>query len=213
MNQEIPPKDTRSNGPREVPGRGYYLLGGTLIGGGIIGFTALLVWGLLASNQTDIRVLAPGVETIELPESGEYTIFHEYSSTYRGNRYLSGKSLPEMSITLLSEASAKNITPYRIGSDLTYTARGRKGVSAFRFRVNEAGAYRLRTEFSEPDEAGTRVLAVKYWNLSGIPVVVARSWLALLLPTAFGLFIMTYTAAKRRPPKPSPFLPLSKYFR
>jgi hypothetical protein len=96
---------------------------------------------------------------------------------------------------------------------LTYTARGRKGISAFRFRVNEAGAYRLRTEFSEPDEAETRVLAVKYWNLSRIPVVVARSWLALLLPTAFGLFIMTYTAAKRRPPKPSPFLPLSKYFR
>jgi hypothetical protein len=213
MNQEIPPKDTGSNAPREIPGRGYYFLGGTLIGGGIIGFTALLVWGLLASNQTDIRVLAPGVETIEFPEPGEYTIFHEYSSTYRGTRTLAGKSLPEMNITLLPEASAKNITPYRIGSDLTYTARGRKGVSAFRFRVHEPGAYRLRTEFSEPDEAGTRVLAVKYWNLSRIPAVVARSWLAFLLPTAIGLFIMTYTAAKRRPPKPSPFLPLSKYFR
>ena len=118
-----------------------------------------------------------------------------------------------MSISLLHEGSAEEIVPYPIDGNLTYTARGRKGISAFHFRVGEAGPLRLRTEFSEPDEAGTRVLAIKYWNLPRVPLVVARSWLALILPTALGVFILTYTAAKRRPQALSPLFPLSKYFR
>ena len=213
MNKSSQPEDTHSEVRRAIPGKGYYVLGGAFIGGGIVCFAAVLVLGLMSSNRTDIRVLVPGVETIELSEPGEYTIFHEYESAYLGNRSLADKRLPKMSISLVHEGTAKEIVPYPINGNLTYTARGRKGASAFRFRADEAGFLRLRTEFSEPDAVGTRVLAIKYWNLVHLPIVVACSWLALVLPTALGMFVLTNTAAKRRPPTISPLFPLHKYFR
>jgi hypothetical protein len=148
-----------------------------------------------------------------LTKPGEYTIFHEYESAYRGTRWFADKQLPEMSISLVHEATAEEIVPYPIFGNQTYTARGRKGTSAFRFRTDEAGFLRIRTEFSEPEAVGTRVLAIKYWNLVRLPIVVVCSFLALVLPTALGLFVLTYTTAKRRPPKLLPLFPLYKYFR
>ncbi len=113
---------------------------------GLVPGTISVIWGiqgLTDDRQGFQRVVVPGTSELQLRESGEYTVFHEYKSQMDGKAinslctdlseykfHLYPKDRPEQNIQL--EPASANTT-YEFGS--------RKGRSTFSFQIREPGPY------------------------------------------------------------------------
>lgn len=122
-----------------------------LIAGGVlvliagVGFSiAMAVMMILAPSQYP-KMVVPGEATIEFEEIGNYTIFHEVVSEVDGVQYESEANLrKELDVELTHEASGEAIAVRPIQSFAFYTyGDGLYAESAFRFRIDEPGAYQM----------------------------------------------------------------------
>ncbi len=122
--------------------------------------------GLGAMTKDTTRVLVPSETVIDLIKSGEYTIFHETVAVIDGQRYESDAALSgDMVVTLVSADGSHGID-VRSTPPLSTYSRGaeRRGVSAFRFQIEEPGRYQLNVDYATGDETPRAVLSIASWS-------------------------------------------------
>ncbi len=131
--------------------------------------SALCVWlgmrawnGLVAFDNSLVRIVVPGEKAVVLPAAGNYTIFHEHRSFVDGVVY----SSPEDSVTGLSCRMKDKDTGHGVrlepsAANMTYSFGSREGRAVFGFKVDEGGPYIISCGFEETRRDGVKtVLAV-----------------------------------------------------
>lgn len=129
----------------------------------ICALLGMRVWrGLVAFDNSLLRVVVPGEEIISLPAVGDYTIFHEYKSIVDDIVYSSSEDSVSGMRCALKGASADEGIPLRSASSKSnYSFGSREGTSLYGFRLAKPGEYRLRCDFPSGGHEGPRtVLAI-----------------------------------------------------
>ena len=123
----------------------------------IAGFVAsgLYLWPRLGSADAGlIRIVVPGISTLDLAKSGTYTIFHEKHSVVDG-RFYASDSVPDLRVGVVTEGTDAQVR-LESASGTSYSIGSRKGESLLAFTINRPGRYRLTTSMT----GGPGVLAI-----------------------------------------------------
>ena len=143
---------------KRPPGRRWYALAIVIAIAGWVGMAMLLVSRLSVSADRMIRVVVPGEIELRLNEPGNYTIFHEYRSTFEGRVY-NVESIPPLEITVRSRASGAAL-PLRNTTAASYTVGNRSGRSLYHFEAASPGAYQLTATYADGRRQPETVLSI-----------------------------------------------------
>jgi hypothetical protein len=143
---------------RRPPGRRWYALAVLIAIAGWVGMAVLLVSRLSGSADGMIRVVVPGEIELRLNDPGNYTIFHEHSSTFEGRVY-NVENLPPLEITIRSRASGA-VIPLKDATAMRYTVGPRSGRSLYQFEVPSDGAYQLIARYAGGQRQPETVLSI-----------------------------------------------------
>jgi hypothetical protein len=162
------------------------------------GCAAWILWSALGGiGDTVVRVVVPGVVTLDLDEPGSYTIFHESRSVIDGVLYTS-ENVNGLRVTLRAEGSGKPVTIARPTMSSRYSISGHEGVSILSFDIAEPGRYRLSAAYDDAAGRGRTVLAIEH----GFVARLLRTIAATIATGLFGLIaavvIAAITFARRR---------------
>jgi hypothetical protein len=149
----------------------YYGLGILIIvvGAAYSVFALFSFFGDLGSGQ---QFVAPGSIDLFLGESGQYTIFYESQTTYKGELFITGESLPLLGIDVENKTNGSKVPIYSTFKT-TYTINGRTGESICAFRIDQPGIYLINSSYSDSSSSPKVVLALsksfdddgsKMWN-------------------------------------------------
>jgi len=155
----------RLNAAQGPLSRAWYVVALILAVAGWGGVALFLIVRLSGVAEGMIHVLVPGTIELRLKESGRYTIFHEYRSTFEGRIYNVDR-LAGLQISLRSRAGAT--VPLTQSSATSYTVDGRSGRSLYQFEIAEPGAYELVALYSDGRREPQTVLAIDRGFVGGL---------------------------------------------
>ncbi len=120
---------------------------------GIIGFVAFLLFSI--SDLTDMKqYVVPGVHTLELDDSGKYTIFHEHKSMIDGE-YLYSISVPAGLKIVVTSPEGDTISVKPLSSGGSYSVGSREGTGVGSFEITVPGSYTLIGTFAGGNSSKT----------------------------------------------------------
>lgn len=157
---------------------------------GIIGFVAFLLFSI--SDLTDMKqYVVPGVHTLELGESGKYTIFHEHKSMINGE-YLYSDGVPAGLKLVVTSQQGDTIPVKPLSSGGSYSVGSREGTGVGSFKIETPGRYMLSGDFTNTNSSKT-VLTVTRGFGSGLVITVFGGILILggSMTISFVLAIVT----------------------
>ncbi len=125
-----------------------------LIGGAF--FVVTLYTGIKKMNDSLIRFKVPGSTEITLSDAGEYTIFHEYKSTFDGEIYNSGDDVSNLLVKVTEKSSGTEVPLSTPSSSTTYNIGGQAGYSLLKFKITNPGVYIFDGEYK--DGKGSEVI-------------------------------------------------------
>ncbi len=191
-----------------MKGKGWYVLGTVFILIGLVPGTISMIWGIMGLTdnlqQGFQRVVVPGTGELQLRESGEYTVFHEYKSQMDGEKinsqcanlseykfHLHPKDRPEQKIHLETASGNR-----------TYDFFSRKGISTYSFQIREPGTYIFvgRRKKNGDDDCERAVLAIGQGVVMGFILNMFKAvggGCFLLFFTGGGLIILLVTYFNR----------------
>lgn len=166
--------------------RSLYVLSSVILV--IAALTAVWVFraGVRDINQALDQYRLPGTVTVNVREAGNYTLYHEYRTTFDGAVYDTKEKLTGLQLALKEADTGQPIELLSPTGTSRYTMNNREGVSVRSFRAERAGKY---------------VLEGKYANGEGPPVilVVGKGFMAnfflLFLGAGLGLVAVAAPAA------------------
>jgi len=121
------------------------------------------VWqGLVQFDKSLLRVVVPGEKAVALPNSGDYTIFHEHKTIVDGIVYSSSEdSISGLSCTMKDSRTGENVPLRPSSSNMNYSFGSTEGRSLFDFSLGGAGVFRLSCLFPGAESGGAKtVLAI-----------------------------------------------------
>ncbi|WP_067532508.1 hypothetical protein [Nocardia crassostreae] len=134
---EIPPLP--GDARRVTPSRWWFAVGVLLSIAGVLGGVGVGVAGLMRFSSTidDFqRVAVPGLGTVELRESGGYTVYFEYP----------GADTDGTVRVLLTDPRGAEVPLRDYGSSMEYSIGVHDGRAVFSFEAEQAGEYRVTTQ-------------------------------------------------------------------
>lgn len=148
---------------RRSPGRWLYLLSLIIFSAGVL--TAIVLAVLSVRHFTNlthsfIRVVVPGTTTIQLAESGTYTIFYEYESNVNGQSFSTSRTPPPIEVSIKSAESGAPVTVRTSGTTSSYSIGSRSGISVLSFKIERPGAYQIASNYSAGATGQSVVLAI-----------------------------------------------------
>ncbi|MFG1790393.1 hypothetical protein [Nocardia sp. NPDC049149] len=136
------PYSTGQPAPQRItPSGWWFVFGALLIVGGLVGGVVLGVLGFvgMAGKVDDLqRVPVPGTGTVQLTETGGYTVNFEYPGA-------SAHGFPGRITTSITDPSGAAVQLQEYSANVTYTFGKHEGRAAFSFTVNTPGTYRVTT--------------------------------------------------------------------
>jgi hypothetical protein len=140
------------------PSRWYYGLGILIM---VVGtaYSVTVFLSFFSDLGGGQQFIAPGSSDLLLAESGEYTIFYESQTTYKGKLFITDERLPLLSIEVENKTTGSKMPIY---SPFTtkYTMHGRTGESMCAFRIDQPGIYRVNSSYRGAGRGQEVVLAV-----------------------------------------------------
>ena len=164
------------------------LVGGTF-------FVVTLYTGIKNLNDSMIRFKVPGSKEIELKGTGEYTIFHEYRSTFDGEIYNSGDNVSNLLVTVMEKSSGTEIPLSPPSGRTTYNIGGQAGYSLFNFRVTTPGVYIFTGQYRD-GEGSEVILSVAYKMGTLLMTTIGSSILILFITIGVSVTIFVMGLVK-----------------
>jgi uncharacterized membrane protein len=118
------------------------LAGGTAL-------AALLVWRFVAGFEPAHPFLAPGGAEVELQAPGEYLLWHDHRTLYRGRSYDVPAALPDGARVAVQAADGTSLAVHAY-TGMTSEGSEARSVSVARFAIPAPGRYRVSVEGSFP---------------------------------------------------------------
>jgi uncharacterized membrane protein len=164
-----------------VPGLAWYALAGAVVLGGLA-IAAFLVWRFTADLEPSARFLAPGASQVSIDGPGEYIIWHEHRTVYRGRAFDVAPAMPDGTRYLVDAPDGQRVVIEPQSGMSSEGSEGR-GVSLARFTAASGGIYRVAVEGAfEP-----RVIAVAPHRIWA--VLKLAGWVSLLVVGTLGIAI------------------------
>ncbi len=155
------------------PSRWYYVLAGLVLGAGLAGFGWFVLSGLSGLTGALTQVVVPGRQELNLSETGEYTIFHEYRSVVGNQVYSMARGeLTGLRCNLRCKETGEEIPLSPSAMTSTYSLGSRSGVSVFDFRIDSPGIYVLSALYPVGEEGPETVLSVGHGFVKQLLVTV-----------------------------------------
>lgn len=126
---------------------------------GLIGaafFVVTLYTGIQKMNDGMIRFKVPGSSEITLNDIGDYTIFHEFRSSFDGVIYNSQEDLSGLQVTITEKNSGTLIPLSAVSTRSTYKIGSYSGYSIYNFKTTTPGVYIFNGEYH--NEKGSDVI-------------------------------------------------------
>lgn len=118
----------------------------------------LLATGARGLTEGLVRFTAPGRSLVTIEEPGNYTVFHEYRSSFNGKVFNGPTTLPSLSIVMNGPQGATPVVQSSTGN-FNYTLGSRAGYSVGSVRIEQPGQYQVTTTYSS-EPANEVVLAL-----------------------------------------------------
>lgn len=164
---------------------------------GVGTFVGFLFYRLNGLEDKLLTVVVPGAHDLNLNEPGNYTIFHEYRTVVGDEIYASSSEISRLKVAITSKTGATvPISPASSASH--YDIGGRAGRSAFDFRIDAPGVYRLEAKYAEGQEGPKLVLAVSKGFVGDIVFTVFLGIAILLGSMVLAVAITVVTILKRQ---------------
>ena len=158
---------------------------------GVLLFLYVLISGLKTLNESMIMVQAPGSQTLTLEQTGNYTVFHEYTHIFSPNLEAGSDDDAESMLFELTDTSQKSIPVVKnTSSSSSYEWGDRSGYSISSFKIEEAGQYELTTR-QEDENVRAIMYALQHNFGRKLISLVGRGFAALGIPFIFAaIFLM-----------------------
>ncbi|MBN2621731.1 MAG: hypothetical protein JXA83_00125 [Acidimicrobiales bacterium] len=168
----------------------WFLVAGLIALVGVIVAVVVFVRGMVAYTDRidDLeRTWVPGTLSVELTETGGYSIYHEYRGAYDGYRFVDE---PEVTVT---DPSGDPVTLDRYDTTVTYDSGPYEGEGLHTFQVDEPGTYEFVASGGEP----TSRIAVGRGIGTGLVTAIVAS-LAIGLVTVLGATALAIVVGVKR---------------
>lgn len=150
------------------------LIGGTF-------FVVTLYTGIKNMNDSLIRFKVPGSTEITLKEAGEYTIFHEYRSTFDGEIYSSDDNVSNLLVKVTNKSSGTEVPLSTPSASTTYNVGGQAGYSLLKFQITDPGVYIFDGEYK--DEKGSEIILSVGYKVGALLLSTIGSSILILFVT------------------------------
>ena len=131
------------SGKRITPGRWYYGLAFLILVLGGVAFGLSLAAGIQGATGNLQRMVMPRSYFITLPETGKYTIFHEYRSSVAGKVFATDNTnLSGMRVSLVAKATGEQVRLVSPSASYSYSS-GVSGTSMMEFYIRKPGIYQF----------------------------------------------------------------------
>jgi len=156
-----PRREADEVGRKSSPGKLGYVVAAISAG-----MCLALAAGTIASvlphvHDRGTRFLAPGRADLVLPEAGDYSVYHEFESTYQGRRFSTGQQdVTSLVVTLAEEASGSNVRVWKPAGWATYKTGDCEGLLVWEFRVGKPGRYIISAQYPAAAQGSQVVLNV-----------------------------------------------------
>jgi hypothetical protein len=123
------------------PATSWYVVAGVVAAAGIVLGVVLLVKGIVDfQDRIDdfTRADLPATLSVEITDTGGYSIYHEYEGAYDDDYFLTSE--PQVTVT---DPSGDQVFLDRYDSSVTYSAGGHEGEGVFTFDADETGTYEV----------------------------------------------------------------------
>jgi hypothetical protein len=178
------------------PGILYYGLAVLIIFIGFAAFAGSIYAGITDAESSLLQMLAPGGADLYLSEPGEYIVFYENNSHYRGKFYSTGEPISGLEVHVREKATSLDLATYPAKSDFTYSLGGRSGRSIMAFSIEHAGIYQVNASYSEKN-GPQAVLAIGKGMVEGLFTSIMISLAALFGSIAIAA-VITFVTYRRR---------------
>lgn len=135
--------------PRIRPGSGGYVLGGILLAVAVIGGIVILSVTLVRSldKVEDFeRVSVPGQGTVEITDTGGYTLYHEFPGAASNDTTFGDRSsLCYYEEVTLTDPNGQVVALSCYSTNVDYDRNGREGVALYSFDADVAGTYTVES--------------------------------------------------------------------
>lgn len=122
-------------------------------------FLYLLFSQLNQIDKSMVRFLVPGKAVVELERPGKYTIYHEFKSEYKGERY-AVTNLPTPRVTVMYKPQNKEISVEKLYGRSSYSFGDTMGRGLMTFDVSQPGKYEIRVAYQNGSDTPKTVFAV-----------------------------------------------------
>lgn len=180
------------------PGKVFYLVSGAVFVIGIILFVVLLLTGITSSvNRLDTRIVVPGTQTIELKETGKYSIYFEYRSVLDGKVYET-ESIVGLMCSLKSTETGQSVNLSNSIINSNYSISGRQGKSIFDFDINKPGKYEFKAWYkSERGEEAVLAIGKGFGGSLVRTILLCIGVLIISLGASIAIFVVTLVRRNR----------------
>jgi hypothetical protein len=179
------------------PSRAFYVLAGLIFVTGLGVFFFFLFSAIMGMGKELIPIVVPGSKDLELKKPGNYTIFHEYRSVI-GNKVSAAMDLSELKVSVVSQATGKEISLGPVMGNYTYKFSGRSGRGVFSFQIDQPGVYTLEAKYPEGRDGPETVLAVGHEFMEKLMVTIFGAIGVLFGSIALSVLILVFTLIKRQ---------------
>lgn len=180
------------------PGKVFYLVSGAVFVIGIILFVVLLLTGITSSvNRLDTRIVVPGTQTIELKETGKYSIYFEYRSVLDGKVYET-ESIVGLMCSLKNTETGQSVNLSNSIINSNYSISGRQGKSIFDFDINKPGKYEFKAWYkSERGEEAVLAIGKGFGGSLVRTILLCIGVLIISLGASIAIFVVTLVRRNR----------------
>ena len=186
-----------------IPGLGWYALAGAVVLAGLA-LGGLLVWRFVAAFEPATTFVAPGAVKLSLTTPGEYILWHEHRTVYKGRTFDLPAQMPDGTRYRVQGPDGEVALRGNASMRMEAGTEGRKGtsVSVAQFRADQPGPYVVTVE----GDFEQRVMAVgpdRTWPILKLVGEVSLS-VILALGAAIGVGLYGFLRTVVQPPRAAP---------
>ena len=176
------------------PSRLLYLLAVLIVVAGFVAFALLLVTPFRGMQ----RILMPGSQTVELTQSGTYTLYYEYQGTLQGVHYDASSDPPMLQVVIRNMATGEIFLTTHVSSNTSrYATLSRSGKSYARFNVDQPGSYQITATYPDGTSGPQFALAIAHGPFGGLAGGIMLAVAVLLIGIGIGLAVGLVVYFKR----------------
>lgn len=177
------------------PGKWLFVLAGGIALFGIL-LTVFTTISLVKSSSNLERFIIPGNKEIYFEKTGEYIIYHEYTSKVDG-QYFYSKKLQGFDCKIVNSDNGKDVKIYPNKSKSSYQFPEKEGIAIFNFTIDEPGNYNISAKLKNAENQTVLAIGTGKLMLNIFLVTISVFVLIFCLLAAKIIIIITFVMRRR----------------